>query len=122
MVDDKQKTEGRMNAALKTDRQHNWATKLVIGSLASSRLYVVFWCAVLTFSLVSLNNEYKLLSSLVAVSDGRLVQLRIPSDLDPESTRRLSLNLGGGACQWQVSTYYAQDMLFIFLSPMPFRP
>jgi hypothetical protein len=21
-----------------------------------------------------------------------------------------------------VSTYYAQDMLFIFLSPMPFRP
>ena len=34
--------------------------------------------------------------------DGHNVKLRIPSELDPESRRQLSLNLGGGNCLWQV--------------------
>jgi hypothetical protein len=63
---------------------------------------LAFWGAIFVFSIVSLNNEYKLLSSMFTISSGKVIRLRIPPDLDPEITRRLSLNLGGGACEWQV--------------------
>ena len=47
--------------------------------------------------------ESNLLSLLFTIQNGRMVQLKIPSDLDPESARRLSLNLGGGACHSFIS-------------------
>lgn len=78
--------------------------RLVVWAMpSSSRLSIVFWGAILAFSVLSINNEHVLLSSLFRFSDGNLVKLHIPSGLDTESIRRLSLNLGGGDCEWQVS-------------------
>eukprot|EP00956_Cyclotella_meneghiniana_P026525 scaffold57506_cov63-Cyclotella_meneghiniana.AAC.1 len=68
---------------------------------SSSRMSIVFWGAILAFSVLSINNEHVLLSSLFRFSDGNLVKLHVPSGLDTDSTRRLSLNLGDGACMWE---------------------
>ena len=93
------------SGTMKVDPQRSWTKQIASGGLTSlSKLSIVFWCAVVAFSAISLKNEHTLLSSLFTTSNGKVVRLRIPSDLDSESTRRLSLNLGGGACEWQVSS------------------
>ena len=84
--------------------QRGMPVQLVVGRMASlPKLSLVLWCALVAFSVISLKKEHNALTSLFTVSDGNLVRLKIPSGLDSESTRRLSLNLGGGACQWTVS-------------------
>ena len=51
---------------------------------------------------VDVSLEKKYLSTIYDPYQHRHVKLRIPSELDLESRRQLSLNLGRGNCLWQV--------------------
>ena len=41
----------------------------------------------------------------------KAIDVYIPPDLDPQSQRRLSLNLGNGNCQWQPPVYEVPNEL-----------
>ena len=41
----------------------------------------------------------------------KAIDVYIPPDLDPQSQRRLSLNLGNGNCQWQPPVYEVSNEL-----------
>ena len=92
-----------MKIPVNDNHQRGLPAQLVGRMALSSKLSLALWGAIILFSVINVNKEYKVLTSLFTISDGNLVKLKIPSELDPESTRRLSLNLGGGACQWTVS-------------------
>ena len=62
--------------------------------------YTVGAVAILYSVDVSLEKKY--LSTIYDPYQHRHVKLRIPSELDLESRRQLSLNLGRGNCLWQV--------------------
>ena len=43
--------------------------------------------------------------------NNKAIDVYIPPDLDPQSQRRLSLNLGNGNCQWQPPVYEVPNEL-----------
>jgi hypothetical protein len=68
-----------------------------IGSVNSmARAGLAFVCAILTYTVMVFDeSKYHMPSK-------ELAKLQIPSELNAESRRKLSLNLGNGKCLWQV--------------------
>jgi hypothetical protein len=76
---------------------------------------LIFCSAMLTYSVVNNFDEGDILSYLRRASSKAgskaAVKLHIPSGLDDEMRRSLSLNLGEGECLWQVSYSYLNFLI-----------
>lgn len=89
---------------------------IVAGGLSSlMKGGLIFCSAMLTYSVVNNFDEGDILSYLGRASSKAgskaAVKLHIPSGLDDETRRSLSLNLGGGDCLWQVSYSYLNFLI-----------
>jgi hypothetical protein len=78
-------------------KERNLLKEIGIWTMASAtKGALALSCAIVIYS-VFIFNETDYLSFT-----NKSVKLQIPSVLDPEARRKMSLNLGGGKCLWQV--------------------
>ena len=79
-----------------SEHEKAWKGDVVRGGVTSlAKGALLFLSALMVYTAIPANNYLPDLSS-------RAVKLYVPSELNEEHRRALTLNLGGGDCLWQV--------------------
>lgn len=85
---------------LSQDIQRDLVKDIVMGGVNTlAKGAVIFLSAFMVYTVYPVARD---LADGVKPFSGRAVKVHVPSDLDGDSRRALTLNLGGGDCLWQV--------------------